>query len=201
MPDIPTPFIGGSESPRGGETAGRRELAPPFYPQVPAEGVEPAASSEVHRGTPASKASHTSREPETQAPELEEVIRIEIVEEEEEPGTFEQVPLAAKEPARSIPVDAVGDTAGPSQAAELEFPEFLLGPDGGTEKAVTAEGEEAHEAPRERLAQVADELKRGTLGARIRALIADLRSADAAAAVERAFAAGYLAAKEEEEAR
>ncbi len=51
MPTIPTPFIGGADSPQR-DTGARRELAPPYHPGSvePAETIEPAVEQESAEG-------------------------------------------------------------------------------------------------------------------------------------------------------
>ncbi len=93
------------------------------------------------------------------------------------------------------PEDEV-ELAQPSEAAqtaaeELELPDYLSEPEAEGE----SEGLPAEVI--ERLARVAHQLLDGEQGGWIRVLIADLSSLSTEIAVPRAFAAGYLAAKDE----
>jgi hypothetical protein len=144
-----------------------------------------------------------------------EAIPIELVEPE---GTEAEIPVAEAPIAGLEEIGRLADLqeprapqaapeleqvpeARPAGADELEFPDYLLGPDSiGPEGEGAAEaGEESRRESPERLAEVAGELQRGSLGAWIRTLAAELGSYGAEIAVARAFAAGYLAAKQEEE--
>jgi len=149
---IPTPFIGGSESPRK-QTAEKQVLAPPFHPG------------------------------ETEA---EEATTIEVAE-VEPVGTEERAAPDVEEIA-AVP-------------AEKDIPDFLLGPDGAEpeDEEVVAEEEPKPLISLEELAEQAQALQQGELGDRIRALVAELGSDAAEVAVARAFAAGYLAARDREE--
>lgn len=90
-----------------------------------------------------------------------------------------------------------------SDAADV--PDWLLGSESETEGQASAESEGPHDANAESedltvLGQVADQLMTGTHADWLRTLIANLSPYDTEIAVPRAFAAGYLTGKAEEEA-
>jgi hypothetical protein len=150
---IPTPFIGGSESPRKQSTE-KQVLAPPFHPG------------------------------ETEA---EEATTIEVM--EVEPVGTEERTAADVEEIAAVP-------------AESDIPDFLFGPDGAEpedDEEVVADEEPKPLVSLEELAEQAQALQQGELGDRIRALVAELGSDAAEVAIARAFAAGYLAARDREE--
>jgi hypothetical protein len=196
VPKIPTPFIGGAESPRRGSDEDK-ELQLPFSPEEK-EAVEPeAAPADVDEHAPP-----------------EQPIRIEVeATEAEEPFVAEPVEAAAEaeEPFAPDPVEAAAELAEPDVAEAapdvdeptekaLEVPDFLFGPDSALQEAASEalEAEEHPEVPDE-LAEMARALQEGELGERIRELINDLGDSAPDSAVPRAFAAGYLAAKKLEE--
>lgn len=154
-------------------------------------------------------------EPET--PQLEVAVPVEWVDAEaesvlaEEAPTefeglvldFEELVLGEEAAAETAPVEGPLPEAQkpPPAAPEAGMPDFLFGPDGGAPEMSTPETGQAllsGESP-EGLAEEAERLLQGTLGERIRALIAQLGPHGARDAVARAFAAGYLAAKRREE--
>jgi len=198
---IPTPFIGGSESPR--RDPEQQEIAPPFHPGL--EETEPLS-------------------PEA-APELEDRARLEesVSGAVEEEVSLEPVDIAAGEVV-PISIEVLGaDSVGGEQESDLEepvaadgtdFPGFLAGPDGIAldveEEVPTVEpvpedvttGEEQRTgqlASIEQLAEKAAELRAGELDAWIRSLVDQLGPYAPEIAIARAFAAGYLAAKDPEE--
>jgi hypothetical protein len=179
---IPTPFIGGAESPRRGSDEDK-EMQLPFAPQE--EGaVEPeAAPADVDEQAP-----------------LEQPIRIEVegAEEAEEPLPAEPVEAAA-ELAEPDVAYAAADVDEP-EPESFEMPDFLFGPDSAAQEAASkaVEAVEHLEAPDE-LAEIARTLQDGDFGDRIRELIQELGDSAPDSAVPRAFAAGYLAAKKSEE--
>jgi hypothetical protein len=196
---IPTPFIGGSESPR--RDAEQQEIAPPFHPG--SEETEPLS-------------------PEA-APELEDRARLEESGAVEEEVLVDPVDIAAGEVVpisiQVLGADSVGgeqesDLEGPVAADGTDFPGFLAGPDGialDVEEEVPAvepvpedvrtseEQETVPLASLEQLAEKAAELKAGELDAWIRSLVDQLGPYAPEIAIARAFAAGYLAAKDSEE--
>jgi hypothetical protein len=179
---IPTPFIGGAESPRRGSDEDK-EMQLPFAPQE--EGaVEPEAPP----------ADVDEQEPAEQQP-----IRIEVeAAEAEEPLPAEPVEWAA-ELAEPDVAYAAADVDEPVPES-FEMPDFLFGPDSAAQEAASEalQAVEHLEAPDE-LAEMARTLQDGDFGDRIRELIEELGDSAPDSAVPRAFAAGYLAAKKSEE--
>jgi hypothetical protein len=210
--DIPIPFIGGAEGPRR-EWPAKQPLEPPFAPGGEAEvetGPEEAAIADEFE-TELDETFEAEAEP--VVIEIEEPIAESVL--EDEPGSVDEPPVAPSAPAV---------TPGTPGDREFELPDFLLGSDAGDVAQVSEELEttaafefvaEQPEPPPEsaedtlagtvrletggRLAEKARELLDGERGDWIRTLIADLRGYGHDVTVPRAFAAGYLAAKKEEE--
>jgi len=174
VPKIPTPFIGGSASPR--RDSEPQEVAPPFHPGV--EETEPPS-------------------PEA-APQLEDEARLE----ESAPGVD------------SVAAEQESALEQPAEAHETDFPEFLAGPDGTVleveEEEAAVEpvledvtiGEEQESVPLasiEQLAEKAEELRTGEFDAWIRTLVDQLGPYAPEIAIARAFAAGFMAARDSEE--
>ncbi len=220
MSTNPTPFIGGTESPRQDPSA-RDEFAPPYVPgahETPAEGVTPPdlgmespeeALEPTQAETGAAEAPPVEVEAlEPEVPEIEVPVQwvdaeAEAIFTEEAPAEFEELVLSEEEVAEAAPAGGPPPEAQEPAAAEAEpgIPDFLFGPDGGGPEIPIQEPEQAPVLGEslERLAEEAERLLQGEQGERIRALIADLGRHGADIAVARAFAAGYLAAKRREE--
>jgi len=194
VPRIPTPFIGGSDSPRREQA--KEDLAPPFHPEadaaeavsadVEAETEEPVAveAFSIEVDELAVEAEESLEDVELVANDLEEVAAEEfavgIVEEEEEEEE-------EREEEQAITTDGGDDF----------FPDFLS----ADQEAAAAEEptEEAPTSSRERLAEMAEELRAGEFGGLIRTLVDELGPYAAEIAIARAFAAGYQAGKDREE--
>ncbi|UCF19538.1 MAG: hypothetical protein JSU87_16720 [Gemmatimonadota bacterium] len=195
MAKIPIPFVGGAEGPRR-PSPDKGELETPYHPGEPAE----EAPSQGLPGLAQSEERVVS-----------EPIRIEVVDLDE-----------AGETAQTVKEGGAGDLEGAaaaaaetgiSSAAPQDLPDFLTGPDGVAEvypesQEVTAKFRAASDdtlrgvvrlETAERLERTAEDLLRGKRGDWIRTLIADLRPQRPEVAVPRAFAAGFLAARAEEE--
>ncbi len=204
MAKIPIPFIGGAEGPRR-EPLDKGALETPYHPDATAEEGPPEPSPGLVE--PDDQA--VSSRPEPAAP-----VRIEVVDLDEAPGSGATEPdqdLEAEGPAGAA---ATAEETGISGAAAQELPDFLMGPDGSAAE-IEVEGQEVsievgaesddtltgvvRLETAERLERLADDLMRGRRGDWIRTLIADLGPQRPEVAVPRAFAAGFLAAKAEEE--
>ncbi len=124
-------------------------------------------------------------EPEAEIDEYEIIIETIDDEPELEPA------VAAPQPAEPIvaPAEPVTPSEVEAQVDDADMPDFLFGSDSAEDEMQSAQ----------RLAEKAHELLDGEQGTQIRDLIADLSLFASEIAVPRAFAAGYLAAKKEEE--
>lgn len=217
MPTIPTPFIGGADSPQR-DTPAKREFAPPYHPGLvePAEAIEPAEEHEV-----AEEAWESSSAEEVQAivesvPAPSETVERELEPEEPEGVKPWEAEIDVAEPQEAEPAQAIAAEVETVEGEPSEFPSFLFGADGAgvddysaaeVESEVSVLEEEPAEAPEpatryetaERLAEVARELLASDEGPRIQELIDELRRLTADIAVPRAFAAGYLAAQRRQE--
>lgn len=161
------------------------EGSPPYTP------LEAAADLWGEDTGPESTLPASEAELEAPAPERELVADISEPEPQLEEGP-EAEPQAA---AMSEP-----EYAGEVEAEEegLELPDFLLGADGAYEEPVERKAEIGEESRDEgdELTRVASDLLGGDHAARIRDLIEKLRSEEADLAIPRAFAAGFIAARE-----
>ncbi len=223
MPTIPTPFIGGADSPQR-DTAQGRELARPYTPG--SEEPEAPAAPEVER-----EPEPSPWEPVVEAPDVDidvtsvpvetEAREWETEPEEPEPAeTLEPqeaepaepalaVAVPPTEPIETAEVEVEAYSEGDAGAEDSEFPSFLFGPDatggeeppGAVQRASAAPSLEAGETDEtdDRLTELGRELLSGEEGEEIRALIDALRPLTSDIAVPRAFAAGYLAAKRRQE--
>ncbi|UCC49700.1 MAG: hypothetical protein JSV41_05960 [Gemmatimonadota bacterium] len=221
MSTNPTPFIGGTESPRQ-DPSTRDKFAPPYVAgadESPAEGVTPPdlgmeSPEEALEPTQAEAGAAEAPPPvevealEPEAPEIEVPVQwvdaeAEAIFTEEAPAELEELVLSEEGVAEAAPPGGPPPEAQEPAAAEAEpgIPDFLFGPDGGGPEIPIQEPEQAAVLGEslERLAAEAERLLQGEEGERIRALIADLGRHGADIAVARAFAAGYLAAKRREE--
>jgi hypothetical protein len=209
---IPTPFIGGAESPRRGSDEDKA-LQLPFSPQEEGAVKPEAAPADVDEQAPPEQPIRI----EVEAVEAEEPLQAEPAEaaaEAEEPLLAEPAEAAAEaeepllaesaeteaEPAEPEALETDPETEEPVAAGGLEVPDFLFGPDSAAREDTSdpVPAEEHYEAPDE-LAEMARALQEGKFGDRIRELINDLGDSTPDSAVPRAFAAGYLAAKKLEE--
>lgn len=202
MPTIPTPFVGGAESPERDRTD-QTDLEPPFFNEEPAE-----ATQEPKPGAATPQAAESEAEPpfffEPDAPDQEAPPPQQAVS-GQEPVPIDEVTFAPEpEPAFLAPQadEAPPEApAAPQESADEELPDYLFGPD--TPPPLSSSQEAAATPPLpespELLAHKAEELLEGAQGDRIRDLVASLGSAASEVAIPRAFAAGYLAAKRGEE--
>jgi hypothetical protein len=204
VPTIPTPFIGGAEGPQRDRTD-QANLQPPFFTEAaePENVAEPGAGAatrpteaEAEAESPFFLEPEPAEEP-TPAPEAVPDRGPALAEEEEVART------AAPERdyvAESVD-EALGGPSAPQRGEDEDLPDYLFGADTPPPFS-SAEGAAATpplpESP-ELLAHRAEELLDGPHGDRIRDLVASLGSAAAEVAITRAFAAGYLAAKRDEE--
>jgi hypothetical protein len=222
---IPTPFIGGTDSPRQDRSA-KDQLSAPYVPGADEPAAEDAAptdiglesaeetfepvSAEAAAETPAVDIEALEPEP----PDLEVPVPVEWVDGEPEAAVGEEAPIEfigfeellpseeAVPEGAPRPAKAPGPQEVPAAADDQSaLPDFLSGPDGGGPEVPIAESEQTFVPPEslEALAEEAERLLQGEQGERIRALMADLGRHGADIAVARAFAAGYLAAKRGEE--
>jgi hypothetical protein len=202
VPTIPTPFIGGADGPHRDRTT-KTDIEPPFFAEAaePPEQAEPGAGAPQPAETEAETETPFFLEPEpaeqpAPAPEAapeEEPVPIESVAPTAEPAPDFLAPTA-DEPPQEAP-------AGSPEEEGLELPDYFFGPD--TPPPLPSPAQETAAAPPlpespELLAHKAEELLEGAHGDRIRDLVAGLGSAAAEVAITRAFAAGYMAAKNEE---
>jgi hypothetical protein len=238
VPTIPTPFIGGSDSPRREQA--KEDLAPPFHPDAEeAEVVDPEAEQDGEDLLAVGAASIEVEEDETETEErvedvsmagddavmavggeLEDLIHIDVTEEEVEidAGELESLTSDLEEVAAeefAIGIDDIEveeeEEAATVGATDTFFPDFLDGSDGIERIEQEVESQEAvdeadlttqeDEPPssRERLAAMAEELREGEFRNLIRTLVDELGPYAVEIAIARAFAAGYLAAKDPEE--
>jgi hypothetical protein len=196
---IPTPFIGGADSPHTDEAAGQ-ELQPPFYPEPEGEAAEATSGAASASLEPPALTEPALLEAEAATPIAEtasdeEEIHVFI----EEVSPEDEAPDAEK----ALPVEAAaaeGESleAQEGEAEEAGIPEFLTGPDTPVPSTRIA-GETVRLETPQRLAEAAQDLLQGDQGDWIRTLIADLGPHAPEIAVPRAFAAGYLAARAREE--
>jgi hypothetical protein len=221
---IPTPFIGGTDSPRQDRSA-KDQVVPPYAPGADEPAAEDAAAADLGPESaeetlePVSGEA-TSETPavdvealEPEAPEYEVPVDVEWLDAEPESAVGEEAPIEFVELEELLPSEEAAAAGAPDLARSPEardfaaaddqsgLPDFLSGPDGGGPEVPIAESEQAF-VPGESLEALAEEaewLLQGEQGERIRALMADLGRYRADIAVARAFAAGYLAAKRREE--
>ena len=197
MPRIPTPFIGGSDSPR--REQGKEVLAPPFHPEAEeAEVTSPAAEPEAVVEEAAESEEAVQIEAAEAEPESGDEAIMAVGGEEPEPLTNDLEEIAAEEFAVGIEEVEEEEETVTAKAGDAFFPDFFDGSD-GIGSAEEATDKEAPPSSRERLAQMAEELRAGEFANLIRTLIDELGPYAAEIAIARAFAAGYLAAKDREE--
>lgn len=222
---IPTPFIGGTDSPRQDRSA-KDQLAPPYVPGADEPAAEDAAPADVGLESAEDTLEPVSAEAaaetpavdiealEPEAPEFEVPVAVEWVDAEPETAVGEEAPIEFVGFEEILPSEEVApeEAPGPAKSPEPEevppaaddqsgLPDFLSGPDGAGPEVPIAESEQTFVPPEspEALAEEAERLLQSKQGERIRALMADLGRYGADIAVARAFAAGYLAAKRGEE--
>jgi len=209
--NIPTPFVGGTDSPRRGSDE-EKGLQPPYAPVSDAvteiEAAAPLADEQTDHEEPLPVVIDDLDE-EDLLPDMStegEEIAIEgatydldwpeplLETPSAQAGTTTEPELA---PAADAPVMGEPSVAG----ARAEMPDFLLGPDSGDAAEPLAGPVSAAPvvASKEELVEMALTLQKGALGGPIRALVADLSVYTPEIAVPRAFAAGYLAARKERE--
>ncbi len=212
MSNIPTPFVGGTDSPRRGSDE-EKGLQPPYAPGRDAVTEDEAAAPMTDEQT-------DLEEPMPEViDDLDEEDLLPDMSTEGEEIAIEGATYDLdwpEEPALETPSDDVGTTtepeltpvadaptmAEPSVAGErAEMPDFLLGPDSGDDAEPVADpvSDTPLVTSKEELVETALTLQKGALGGSIRALVADLSVYTTEIAVPRAFAAGYLAAKKERE--
>jgi len=226
VPRIPTPFIGGADSPRQDRSA-KDQFASPYVPGADEPAAEDVAAADVGLESaeetlePISADAGAAERPpvevealEPEAPEFEVPVAVEWVDAEPESALGEEVAFefvefeelqpsegAAAEWAPDLATSPAAQEVAATAEAESGLPDFLSGPDGGGPEIPIAPSEQAS-VPGESLEALAEEAERllqGKQGERIRALMASLGRYGADIAVPRAFAAGYLAAKRREE--
>ncbi|NIN71289.1 MAG: hypothetical protein GTO46_04990 [Gemmatimonadetes bacterium] len=197
MPTIPTPFIGGADSPEQNRTD-QTDLEPPFFSDEPAESPD-----KPEPGAGATEPAAEEAEPpfffETETTS-EEPLPTQEATPDTEPITVEEEVAPAAEPEPAFLSPTADEGAAAPQESDVDLPDYLFGAD--TPPPFTpAEGTAPPPLPEspERLAHKAEELLEGTFGDRIRDLVASLGAAAAEVAIPRAFAAGYMAAKSGEE--
>lgn len=183
MPKIPTPFIGGSDSPR--REAAKEDLAPPFHPEAEEAEVVSLAAEPEDEVAPIGVAEPESGD--------EAIVAVGGEIEEPEPLANDLEEVAAEEFAIGIEEVEEQEEVVAAEAGDAFFPDFFEGSDG------IGPAEEAPPSSRERLAQMAEELRAGEFGNLIRTLVDELGPYAAEIAIARAFAAGYLAARDREE--
>lgn len=185
MPNIPTPFVGGADSPNLDRST-RREFAPPFAPGIEEDAALERDSSLVE--TASSAVEDTALEAEAAA-------------------ATSSAEEAAPEPAPEGEVAVEEIDAGKAIEAELELPDYLLGPDAadadrsadsGHERAVGSVAEAVRLEPAATLEAKAQQLLGGECGDWIHTLVSDLQGRELEDAIAQAFAAGYLARVREE---
>ncbi|UCC83047.1 MAG: hypothetical protein JSW46_19180 [Gemmatimonadota bacterium] len=197
MPTIPTPFIGGADSPEQDRTD-QTDLEPPFFPDENAESPE-----QPEPGAGATEPAAEEAEPpfffEPETPEQPVPTQAATPDSESIPIEEEAAQAAEQEPTFLAPT-ADESAAAPQESEAEDLPDYLLGAD---TPLPFSSAEEAAAPPQpespELLAHKAEELLEGILGDRIRDLVASLGAAAAEVAIPRAFAAGYMAAKTGEE--
>jgi hypothetical protein len=208
--NIPTPFVGGTDSPRRGSDE-EKGLQPPYAP-----GGEPIPEAEA--AAPLTDEQTGLEEPiHVEVGDLDEEDLLPDMSTEGEDIAIEgamydlewpEGPELASEFAEETvvtPVEDLPSTAEPAaEPAEVaggavEVPDFLLGPDIGEAELATEPVSGGPAVPKEELVEMALKLQEGTLGESIRALVSDLSIYKPEIAVPRAFAAGYLAARKEKE--
>jgi hypothetical protein len=187
---IPTPFIGGADSPQHGKPA-EQELEPPFSPQkaeTAPDSPEPAPSQDVA---------------EPQAPAAEEVLEADFLEPiEEQASEPVRIEITEAEPEPQIEKFDLEETPVEVDSADDHgLPDFLAGPDTAapTDPSAGIQSESLSPQNAERLAELAQELLGGVHGDWIRSLVANLGAYSSEIAIPRAFAAGYMSAKSGEE--
>lgn len=214
MTNIPPPFVGGTDSPRR-DSDEEKALQAPYSPTE--EATEPAESVGPEGGQA------TAAEAEAELDELYEEdllpdmategedIAVEgpmyDLEWPEQPEPETETETAPSEPAGFGPDlqdfgpdEAVAaEPAEESPAGESEMPDYLLGPDSGEEEVTAEPPGDASVQSKQELLEMAATLKAGALGQSIRDLVEELNVYPPDIAVPRAFAAGYLAAKNEKE--
>jgi hypothetical protein len=202
VPTIPTPFIGGAEGPHRDRTD-EANLEPPFFTETaePEKQAEPGAGAttqpteaETEAESPLFLETEPAEEP-TPAPEAVP---------DRGPAPAEEVArTAAPEPdyvAASVD-EGLQEAPAPQKGEDEDLPDYLFGADTPppfSSPEGAAATQPLPESP-ELLAHRAEELLEGPHGDRIRDLVASLGSAAAEVAITRAFTAGYLAAKRDEE--
>jgi hypothetical protein len=207
--NIPTPFVGGTDSPRRGSDE-EKTLQPPFAPGGEAfHGSDGPESDDDVRPEEAVRLDVEDLDEEDLLPDMSsegEDIAIEGPTydlewpEGPEPETASEVTEMIEVAPEAEPAEDPARTRESTEVAGsgADMPDFLLGPDSGAaEEAEPIEEETV--LPKERLVEMAAKLQEGALGESIRVLIGDLSVYTPEIAVPRAFAAGYLAAKKEEE--
>jgi hypothetical protein len=200
VPIIPTPFIGGSDSPRR-DTEKQDRLAPPFVPEA----------AEHEDDSPGRVDREVAPTGEPEPPLTEQVIPIEVSEDEgvdqtaREGPAFELEELIREELAgpellvastEAAPAEEESSSAAPTAPDSEDFvPDWLVSSD------IAAEEDEGEAQPKPttfasatELAARAAELQQGEWADWIRALIAELGPYAAEVAIARAFAAGHIAA-------
>jgi hypothetical protein len=203
VPTIPTPFIGGADSPEQDRTD-ETDLEPPFFTDESSESPEQPKPGEGATEPPEAEAEPPFFFEEEDA-EQEEPLPAAQVAPAQEPIPIEEVTLTPEpEPAFLAPETEEAPPGASAPTAEGEgddLPDYLFGADTPPPFTASAEGAAAPPPPEspELLARTAEELLEGTFGDRIRDLVASLGAAAAEVAIPRAFAAGYMAAKSGEE--
>lgn len=211
MSNIPTPFVGGTDSPRRGSDE-EKTLQPPFAPGGEAfhepGSAGPQTDDQIRAEQPV-RLDVEELDEEDLLPDMSaegEDIAIEGPTydlewpEGPEPETAPEVAETTDVAPEAEPAEDPARTGESTEVASggADMPDFLLGPDSGAAEDAEPIGAETV-SPKEELVEMAAKLQDGALGESIRVLIADLSVYTPEIAVPRAFAAGYLAAMKEEE--
>jgi len=203
--NIPTPFVGGTDSPRRGSDE-EKALQPPYAPGW--EAAEAAAPATDDRTGPERliKVEVSDLDEEDLLPDMStegEEIAIEgpTYDLEWPEETEAETSTGPAEIVDSAPDADLTTTPEPAEIAAggTEMPDFLLGPDSSEAGLAVEPASKEPAVPKEALVEMSLKLQEGVLGESIRALVADLSVYTLEIAVPRAFAAGYLAARKEEE--
>ncbi len=222
MPTIPTPFIGGAGGPEADRTH-KDEVAPPFFTEdagaaKPADEPDTGASGEELVDLVLTEAVSEEEPFESLGSVIEEAAApIETLTEEVATTDFLDEPEEADDLIDSVLTEAEfgAEEESPEEqafafepetlSAGEEFdtdadgvPDFLAGVDSVGPDVETAAAPEPP-AGAEEIATEAEALLAGPLGNWIRQLTAELGPGADETAISRAFAAGYLAARAEEE--
>ena len=205
MPNIPTPFVGGTDSPRRGSDE-EKALQPPYAPgwetaEAPAPTTDDKSGPERPIKVEVSDLDEEDLLPDMSTEGEEIAIEGPTYDLEWPEETETETSTGPAEIVDSAPDADLATTPEPAEIAAggTEMPDFLLGPDSGEAELAVEPASKEPALPKEALVELSLKLQEGNLGESIRALVADLSVYTPEIAVPRAFAAGYLAARKEEE--